>query len=116
MQHGRAADFVGRVFQYGSVKRAFPTWKDFASNFEKEFFLFDEVADAALTLESTAYFQNGRTIDEYIDSFKALWIKADYPDGRHLVLKFRRGMDPKLSRRLGSITRVGPTTLRSRTG
>ncbi|KAF5378276.1 hypothetical protein D9615_008731 [Tricholomella constricta] len=104
MQHGRAADFVGRVFQYGSVKRAFPTWKDFASNFEKEFFLFDEVADAALTLESTAYFQNGRTIDEYIDSFKALWIKADYPDGRHLVLKFRRGMDPKLSRRLGSIT------------
>ncbi|KAF5381312.1 hypothetical protein D9615_008284 [Tricholomella constricta] len=108
MQHGRAADFVGRVFQYGSVKRAFPTWKDFASNFEKEFFLFDEVADAALTLESTAYFQNGRTIDEYIDSFKALWIKADYPDGRHLVLKFRRGMDPKLSRRLGSITTGRP--------
>ncbi|KAF5383186.1 hypothetical protein D9615_005093 [Tricholomella constricta] len=108
MQHGRAADFVGRVFQYGSVKRAFPTWKDFASNFEKEFFLFDEVADAALTLESTAYFQNGRTIEEYIDSFKALWIKADYPDGRHLVLKFRQGMDPKLSRRLGSITTGRP--------
>ncbi|KAF5378739.1 hypothetical protein D9615_006837 [Tricholomella constricta] len=148
MQHGRAADFVGRVFQYGSVKRAFPTWKDFASNFEKEFFLFDEVTDAALTLESTAYFQNGRTIDdflpllyfhyacvarsshyrigsntlvteartsrlnnltdEYIDSFKALWIKADYPDGRHLVLKFRRGMDPKLSRRLGNITTGRP--------
>ncbi|KAF5378469.1 hypothetical protein D9615_007024 [Tricholomella constricta] len=108
MQHGRAADFVGRVFQYGSVKRAFPTWKDFSSNFEKEFFLFNEVADAALTLESTAYFQNGRTIDEYIDSFKALWIKADYPDGRHLVLKFHRGMDPKLSRRLGSITTGRP--------
>ncbi|KAF5383225.1 hypothetical protein D9615_004784 [Tricholomella constricta] len=108
MQHGRAADFVGRVFQYGSVKRAFSTWKDFTSNFEKEFFLFDEVADAALTLESTAYFQNGRTIDEYIDSFKALWIKADYPDGRHLVLKFRRGMDLKLSRRLGSITTGRP--------
>ncbi|KAF5371362.1 hypothetical protein D9615_009687 [Tricholomella constricta] len=53
MQHGRAADFVSRVFQYGLVKRAFPAWSDFASNFEKEFFLFDEVADAALTLEST---------------------------------------------------------------
>ncbi|KAF5378067.1 hypothetical protein D9615_007647 [Tricholomella constricta] len=108
MQHGRAADFVGRVFQCGSVKRAFPTWDDFVSNFEKEFFLFDEVADAALILESTAYFQNGRTIDEYIDSFKALWVKADYPDGRHLVLKFRRGMDPKLSKRLGSITTGRP--------
>ncbi|KAF5377953.1 hypothetical protein D9615_006774 [Tricholomella constricta] len=108
MQHGRAADFVSRVFQYGSVKLAFPAWSDFASNFEKEFFLFDEVADAALTLESTAYFQNGRTIDEYIDSFKALWVKADYPDGRHLVLKFRRGMDQKLSKRLGSITTGRP--------
>ncbi|KAF5381344.1 hypothetical protein D9615_008369 [Tricholomella constricta] len=31
-----------------------------------------------------------------------------YPDGRHLVLKFRRGMDPKLSRRLGSITTGRP--------
>ncbi|KAF5371873.1 hypothetical protein D9615_009580 [Tricholomella constricta] len=108
MQHGRAADFVDRVFQCGSVKRAFPTWDDFVSNFEKEFFLFDEVADAALILESTAYFQNRRTIDEYIDSFKALWVKADYPDGRHLVLKFRRGMDPKLSKRLGSITTGRP--------
>ncbi|KAF5379776.1 hypothetical protein D9615_005646 [Tricholomella constricta] len=108
MQHGRAADFVSRVFQFGTAKDVFPAWKDFEDTFRGEFFLFDEVADAALILESTAYFQNGRSIDEYIDSFRSLWVKAGYPDGRHLVLKFRRGMDPKLSRRLGSITTGRP--------
>ncbi|KAF5371476.1 hypothetical protein D9615_009606 [Tricholomella constricta] len=108
MQHGRAADFVSQVFQFGTAKDVFPAWKDFEDTFRGEFFLFDEVADAALILESTAYFQNGRSIDEYIDSFRSLWVKAGYPDGRHLVLKFRRGMDPKLSRRLGSITTGRP--------
>ncbi|KAF5379468.1 hypothetical protein D9615_006599 [Tricholomella constricta] len=97
MQHGRAADFISRVFQFGTAKDVFPTWKDFEGTFHSEFFLFDEVADAALTLESMAYFQNGQSIDEYINSFRSLWVKAGYPDGRHLVLKFRRGMDPKLS-------------------
>ncbi|KAF5383222.1 hypothetical protein D9615_004783 [Tricholomella constricta] len=101
---GRWGNDRNRVFQFGTAKDGFPTWKDFEDTFRGEFFLFDEVADAALTLESTAYFQNGRSIDEYIDSFRSLWVKAGYPDGRHLVLKFRRGMDPKLSRRLGSIT------------
>ncbi|KAF5376293.1 hypothetical protein D9615_008535 [Tricholomella constricta] len=108
MQHGRAADFVSRVFQFGTAKDVFPAWKDFEDTFRGEFFLFDEVADAALILESTAYFQNSRSIDEYIDSFRSLWVKAGYPDGRHLVLKFCRGMDPKLSRRLGSITTGRP--------
>ncbi|KAF5376988.1 hypothetical protein D9615_007343 [Tricholomella constricta] len=108
MQHGRAADFVSRVFQFGTAKDVFPAWKDFEDTFRGEFFLFDEVADAALILKSTAYFQNGRSIDEYIDSFRSLWVKAGYPDGCHLVLKFRRGMDPKLSRRLGSITTGRP--------
>ncbi|KAF5383726.1 hypothetical protein D9615_003683 [Tricholomella constricta] len=89
---------------FGTTKDVFPTWKDFEDTFRSEFFLLDEVANAALTLESTAYFQNSRSIDKYIDSFRSLWVKAGYPDGRHLVLKFRRGMDPKLSRRLGSIT------------
>ncbi|KAF5376260.1 hypothetical protein D9615_008526 [Tricholomella constricta] len=97
-----------RVFQFGTAKDVFPAWKDFEDTFRGEFFLFDEVADAALILESTAYFQNSRSIDEYIDSFRSLWVKAGYPDGRHLVLKFRRGMDPKLSRRLGSITTGRP--------
>ncbi|KAF5372659.1 hypothetical protein D9615_009865 [Tricholomella constricta] len=72
MQHGRAADFVSRVFQFGTAKDVFPAWKDFEDTFRGEFFLFDEVADAALILESTAYFQNGRSIDEYIDSFRSL--------------------------------------------
>ncbi|KAF5378468.1 hypothetical protein D9615_007022 [Tricholomella constricta] len=94
--------------QFGTAKDVFPAWKDFEDTSRGEFFLFDEVADAALTLESTAYFQNGRSIDEYIDSFRSLWVKAGYPDGRHLVLKFHRGMDPKLSRRLGSITTGRP--------
>ncbi|KAF5378851.1 hypothetical protein D9615_006886 [Tricholomella constricta] len=104
MQHGRAADFVSQVFQFGTAKDVFPAWKDFEDTFRGEFFF----RDAALTLESTAYFQNGRSIDEYIDSFRSLWVKAGYPDGRHLVLKFRREMDPKLSRRLGSITTGRP--------
>ncbi|KAF5374164.1 hypothetical protein D9615_008845 [Tricholomella constricta] len=100
--------WVLSYMQHGTAKDVFPTWKDFEDTFRSEFFLFDEVADAALMLESTAYFQNGRSIDEYIDSYRSLWVKAGYPDRCHLVLKFCRGMDPKLSRRLGSITTGRP--------
>ncbi|KAF5378272.1 hypothetical protein D9615_008735 [Tricholomella constricta] len=95
MQRGRAADFVGRVFHYTTIQEAFPTWSDFQATFAAEFYPLNEAADAALMLESSAYFQNGQTIEEYIDSFRSLSHKADYPDGRHLVMKFRRGMDPR---------------------
>ncbi|KAF5370476.1 hypothetical protein D9615_009744 [Tricholomella constricta] len=108
MQHGRAADFVERVFQCATIQEAFPTWDDFQATFTTEFCPMNEVANAALALESSAYFQNGRTIDEYIDSFRSLRHKARYPDGRHLVMKFRRGMDPQLCQRLGTITTGRP--------
>ncbi|KAF5378196.1 hypothetical protein D9615_007595 [Tricholomella constricta] len=82
-----ADDNARMVFQFGTAKDVFPTWKDFEDTFRGEFFLFDEVA-AVLTLESTAYFQNGQSIDQYIESFRSLWVK--------------------LSRQLGSITTGHP--------
>ncbi|KAG5640659.1 hypothetical protein DXG03_007644, partial [Asterophora parasitica] len=83
-------------------------WDHFVSAFGDEFYDPNKVANALLALESSEYFQNGRSIDQYIDSFKVLWYKSKYPDGHHLVMKFCRGLNLRLNRRLGTITTGHP--------
>ncbi|KAG5641084.1 hypothetical protein DXG03_006051 [Asterophora parasitica] len=108
MQLGQAADLVAHIFEHGGIKKAFQDWDHFVSVFGDEFYDPNEVANASLALESLGYFQNGRSIDQYIDSFKALWYKSGYPDGRHLVIKFHHGPDFRLNCCLGTITTGRP--------
>ena len=45
-------------------------------------------ADAINALEGTFYYQEGQTVDNYLDSFQALVSNAGYMDPQILVVKF----------------------------
>jgi hypothetical protein len=51
-------------------------------------------------LESCQYHQGKCSIDEYINGFKELVEKAEYTDGRAIVMKFHRGLDPSIQSRI----------------
>jgi hypothetical protein len=47
-------------------------------------------------LESTAYYQCQRPVDDYIDQFEKLITEARYTEGQVIIMKFRRGLDGTL--------------------
>ena len=47
-------------------------------------------------LESTAYFQKSRSLDDYIDEFQDLITEAGYTDPKTIVVKFRRGLNAQI--------------------
>ena len=47
---------------------------------------------ALARLETSAYYQNRRSVDEYIDEFKDLIDRAGYSEGLAIVTKLRRGL------------------------
>ena len=47
-------------------------------------------------LESMAYFQKKRSLDDYLDEFQDLITDAWYTDPKTTVVKFRRGFDPQI--------------------
>ncbi|KAG5634217.1 hypothetical protein DXG03_006056 [Asterophora parasitica] len=73
MQQGQAAKFVVHVFQFGGTKKFFWDWDQFISIFVDEFYEPNKVVNALLVLKLSTYYQNGCSIDAYIDSFKLLW-------------------------------------------
>ena len=69
--------------------RKFVDWEDFRDKFKKEFCPVYADSAAINQLESTAYFQKSRSVDEYLDEFT----EASYSDPKTIVVKFRRGLD-----------------------
>ncbi|KAG5639845.1 hypothetical protein DXG03_002943 [Asterophora parasitica] len=104
MQQGQAAEFVARVFQFGGMKKLFQDWDQFLSIFADEFYDPNKVVNASLVLKLSSYYQNGYSIDMYINSFKLLWNQSQYLDRHHLIMKFQQGMDSDLNQHLGTIT------------
>jgi len=51
-----------------------------------------EVA-AINVLETTAYFQGKRSVDDYLDQFRDLIYNSGYTDLKTVVVKFHRGLD-----------------------
>ena len=102
MKSGRAAIFATRVFTHEAKNGVplYPSWKDFAEAFRQQFFPLHEATDAMNQLESRQYHQGKRSIDEYIDGFEELVERAEYTDGRAIVMKFRRGLDPSIQSRI----------------
>ena len=47
-------------------------------------------------LESTSYFQESRSVDNYLDEFIDLITEAGYTDPKIVVVKFRRGLKPEI--------------------
>jgi hypothetical protein len=54
--------------------------------------------DAVATniLEGQTYFQGDRNVDNYLDDFLDLISESGYTSPKTIVVKFRRGLDPKI--------------------
>jgi hypothetical protein len=102
MKSGRAATFAERAISY-EVRRGTPKyddWSDFKDDFEGRFCPRNESANAINRLETELYFQGRRDVDEYLDEFEELILKSGYTDPRAHVIKFRRGLNPKIQNQI----------------
>src|SRR5882762_8954284 len=98
MKAGRAQRWTTRIFLWSfrpenSESTRFFDWQDFREEFEKEFTPVHADAVAINRLESEAYFQKRRSLDNYIDEFQDLIADAGYTDQKTIVVKFSRGLD-----------------------
>ena len=83
MKAGRAAKWVAQMFQWeeheeNKDQSRFLDWNDFQDKFWKEFCPSYTDTASINKLESTAYFQWGRSIDNYLDEFQDLILEAGY--------------------------------------
>jgi len=70
----------------------FSHWSSFRDKFVEEFCPKNEAQMALARLETSAYYQNQRSVDEYVDEFKDLIDRAGYSEGLAIVTKFRCGL------------------------
>jgi hypothetical protein len=112
MKSGRAAKWAARVFRWeeeNSGNTKFLDWDDFRSEFRKEFCPANSEAAAINKLESTAYYQRTRSVDDYLDEFLDLIAESGYADSKTLVVKFRRGLDPQIQNAVATMTSGRPS-------
>lgn len=103
MKTGRAAQFADRAVQTGTVADRYPTWAAFEIEFAERFCPKHEAMEALTILEGTGYHQARRSVEDYIDQFEELILKAGYTDGLAIVMKFRRGLDPGLQNKIAEM-------------
>jgi len=60
-------------------------------------------------LETSAYFQGKRTVDDYLDQFRDLVYDSGYTDPKTIVVKFRRGLDRRISAALAGMASGRPS-------
>ena len=107
MKSGRAGRWASREFEreasseHGRLR--FIDWPDFEEEFRKDFTPLDAEATAVNTLETSSYFQGKRTVDDYLDQFRDLIYDSGYTDPKTIVVKFRRGLDRRISAALAGM-------------
>jgi Retrotransposon gag protein/Zinc knuckle len=101
MKTGRAQKWTARIFRWEQLaenanQTKFLDWEDFRSEFRKEFTPAHADALAINRLESTAYYQRNRSLDDYIDEFQDLIVDSGYTDPKTIVVKFRKGLNTQI--------------------
>jgi len=71
----------------------FISWKGFELDFVSKFCPKNEAMVALTKLESTWYYHERKSVDDYIDEFSELVEEAGYSDGLSIVMKFWKGLD-----------------------
>jgi len=113
MKTGRANRWATREFEQ-EVKTGhlhFIDWLDFEEEFRKDFMPLDSESAAINVLETTAYFQGKRTVDDYLDQFRDLIYDSGYTDLKTVVVKFHRGLDRRISTALTGMTYGRPSDM-----
>jgi Retrotransposon gag protein len=114
MKSGRAAKWTARIFRWeelpeniGSPK--FFDWEDFRDEFKKEFTPAHADSLAINRLESSAYYQKSRPLDDYIDEFQDLITESGYTDPKTIVVKFRRGLNSQIQNAVATMASGRPS-------
>jgi hypothetical protein len=114
MKSGRAALWSARVFRWeedNPDSRKFLDWEDFRLQFKGEFCPAYSDQAAINRLESMSYFQNKRPVDSYLDEFQDLITEAGYTDPKTIVVKFRRGLDPRIQDAIATMASGRPSDI-----
>jgi hypothetical protein len=111
MKSGRAAKWAARIFreEEQSHRPHFADWNSFREEFRSEFCPAHSDIAAINRLESTSYFQTRRSVDEYLDEFVDLVTEAGYTDPKTIVVKFRRGLDPRIQDAIATMASGRPS-------
>jgi heme oxygenase len=110
LKDGRALTFANQITRY--VERygnlPYTDWKSFWKILEEHFLPLDESEEAANMLETDKYFQGKSTVEDYCDQFQDLVDHAGYAEGRHLVMKFRKGLETEVSDKVAMLQERRP--------
>ena len=90
-------------------KTRFSGWADFSAAFKVEFCPSHTDSAAINRLESTAYFQRSRSVDEYLDEFQDLISDAGYSDPKTVVVKFQRGLNVEIQNQVATMASGRPS-------
>jgi len=114
MKAGRAAKWAARIFRWeqlpdNSGSARFFDWEDFRDEFKKEFTPAHADSVAVNRLETTAYHQKSRSLDEYLDEFQDLITDSGYTDPKTIVVKFRRGLNTQIQNAVATMASGRPS-------
>lgn len=111
MKDGRAARWAAREFEQevADGELRFIDWADFEEKFSEEFTPLNREVDAVNVLETSAYHQGRKSVDDYLDRFRDLIHDSGYTDNKTIVVKFRRGLDRRISNALAGMTSGRPS-------
>jgi hypothetical protein len=114
MKSGRAAKWTARIFRWEELPEnigcpRFLDWEDFRDEFKKEFTPAHADSLAVNRLESSAYYQKSRPLDDYIDEFQDLITESGYTDPKTVVVKFRRGLNPQIQNAVATMASGRPS-------
>ena len=87
-------------------------WEDFQNKFKKEFTPTHADSLAINHLESMAYYQKSRSLDDYIDEFQDLIMESGYTDLKMIVVKFYQGLNPQIQNAIASMALGRPSVLK----
>ena len=109
LKSGWAACFANRVLQtWNRDKPYYWDWDDFESDFTEQFCPKNEQLSALIKLEGSSWYQGNDLVEDYIDRFQELIDISEYSDNKTIVIKFRRGLDWEIQRR---VALLGDSTL-----
>jgi len=116
MKAGRAAKWSASVFRWEEQPEnvgyhKFLDWEDFRDEFKREFCPVYADSAAINQLESAAYFQKSRSVDEYLDEFQDLITEAGYSDLKTIVVKFCRGLDTQIQNAIATMPSGRPSDM-----
>ena len=77
--------------------------KQNCNKFQKDFCLAHADVAAINKLESTAYYQKTRLVDNYLDEFLDLVMEVGYTDLKITVVKFQKGLDPQIQNTIATM-------------